>query len=206
MSDIYNDNQVDDGYVINQRARDLGRYNDPEGLNVKWARSILQNPIAVAIVNGLHLWKGSKCNGYAVINSKKLPYRPEDDDGVQIRVHRLMYELLVRHVSVYASVCHRSRIKHCISPHDLFEGTHAENSNHEIIMGRTYPKGEDHWASRVSTNDIKRMVHMYYSNALPVYKIAERFNITPQWTSRLVHGHVRQEETHIAREEALSNL
>ena len=199
--DVFSNNLVPIDYQTRIVARNLSPYNTPA--NKRILLGIFEDFNLVEIVNGLMLWLGSKtAKGYPRINSKRFPDRPVDDDGKQLPLHRLVYELIKKHAPVNACICRKSNIRHCISPSDLFEGTYSNNSIHVIMSNRRkYPKGEKHWNAKVYSTDISDIVHLYYANAMPVYKIAERFGLIVGHTSKDIHGHERTEESRIAREE-----
>lgn len=202
---LFRNNRVNADYTTKVVAKDLRRFNTE--VIKQFLLTLVQNPEFVEIKGDTWLWKGPvNANGYPRIRTNMLPGIAAEDRGKYAALHRLMYEVFVKHAPVNACICHRSNVPNDINPDNLYEGTYANNSSQVIIdKRRVYPKGEDHHRAKVTSADIKNIVNEYYANAKPVYQIAEEFGLSVGHTSKLIHGHVRSEETRIAREEQLNS-
>ena len=77
---------------------------------------------------GCWLWAGAlHTQGYGLIKRK---------DGVQLRAHRLAYELAYGAIPAGSFVCHRCDDRQCVRPSHLFLGTHDDNMADMVAKGR----------------------------------------------------------------------
>lgn len=202
--DAFRNNIVSENYETKKQAKDLRIYNKPK--NKKFLKDLMNDPARVRTEGEMKIWLGTTVGGYPQISSKELPVRPKKEKAKRLQLHRLVYECFKKHAPVNACICHKSNNKRNINPEDLFEGTYSDNSLHAIITeNRTYPRGEQHWSAKVTSNNITEILNNYYARVQPIYKIAEKFGLSRGYTSRLIHGHSRYGEVRIAREEVLSN-
>jgi hypothetical protein len=189
---IFKDNKVPKSLVINTKILDLSKYNNPE--NVEAVKAILTNERFVKIEGNKIIWKGkTDKNGYAIISTKILPYRPEGEKIRTIRLHRLVQELINGGAQTNAYVCHRSDEPSDINPKNLFNGTPGNNSIQVILHNRRfYPTGDDHWSVKIKDEQIATMIHLHYANAMTIKDLAATFGISVGHASRLINGHLRQ--------------
>jgi len=186
---IYNNSKVPREYRHRVRIRNLEMFIDRGNINF-WA-DLINNPEYVDIrPDGKKLWKGKLNNdGYSLVNTKILPFRPPGfEKGITVLGHRLSYTFLIENAPTNACVCHRSNVRNNLEPSDLYLGTFAQNSG-QIRMQerRIYPKGEDHWSSKLTGDKVVAMVHLYFSNAVTIGEIARRFGVSRGTTSAVVN-------------------
>lgn len=144
--------------------------------------------------DGTTIWKGrTDKKGYALISSKKLPNRPEGDNGKTIRLHRLLQQMFNNGAPVNAYVCHRDDNPANITPSNLFQGTPGNNSLCIILHNRRiYPSGQDHWNCKIRDAQIVEMIHLHYANAMSITDLADKYNIHPNHAGKLINGHLRK--------------
>lgn len=188
--EIYKDNKVSEDYETEVKINSLGFLR--KEANIKKMQEILMDTNYVDIQpDGKVLWKGRKNkDGYALINIKILPDIPEDFEGNYVVLgHRLVQELLNGGAPINAFVCHRSDIPYNLDPKDLFMGTAAQNSSIIPMHGRRiYPKGQDHWCSKLNERKVVQIVHLYYANIMTIRNIARKFRVCSHTISNLIHG------------------
>ena len=74
-------------------------------------------------------WGGARSRqGYGLIKRK---------DGIQLRAHRLAYELTHGSIPAGTFVCHQCDTPDCVRPSHLFIGSHDENMADMVIKGRS---------------------------------------------------------------------
>jgi hypothetical protein len=84
--------------------------------------------IAFDQASGCWLWAGARVpQGYCSIKRK---------DGVQLRAHRLAYELVSGTIPAGVFVCHRCDNPRCVRPSHLFLGSHLDNMADMVSKGR----------------------------------------------------------------------
>lgn len=188
---IYENNEVSEHYKSKVRINDLSMLNTPA--NVRKFKKIMKDETYVDILpDGKVIWKGPKHKfGYALINVRKLlPDVPDTyEGGTYVLGHRLVYELLNGGASTNALICHRSDVPSNLDPKDLFPGTHAQNSKCiKIHDRRIYPKGQDHWNSKLDDKEVVKIVHLYYNSEMTIKDIAINSGVSSNTVSNLLNG------------------
>lgn len=189
----FKDNVVLSSYRSGRQCIDMEQYDNIENRGA--VENIIYNPEYVDIhEDGRMIWKGkTDKRGYALINTKILPNRPEGDNGRIIRLHRLLQQMFNNGAPVNAFVCHRDDDPSNISPSNLFQGTAGNNSLCIILHNRrVYPTGEDHWSCKIKDADIVDMIHLHFANAKSIKDLAAERGISSCYASRLINGHVRR--------------
>lgn len=117
---------------------------------------------------GCWLWTGATCQqGYGFIKRK---------DGVQLRAHRVAYELAYGHIPAGLQVCHRCDNPRCVRPGHLFLGTARDNAADMVAKGRAARNaGERNGAARLT----RLQVAQIRAAAEPYALLAKRFGVTP---------------------------
>jgi len=194
--DAFKENRIKATYKIKRPCINLEDYDTDANREV--IEEITSDPEHVDISqDGKVLWKGrTDKDGYALINTKILPDRPEGDNGRVIRLHRLLQQMFNNGAPVNAYVSHRDDNPFNISPSNLFQATAANNS---MMIGlhnrRIYPKGEEHWCCKLTESQIVDIIRSHYSNEKSDVMLADEHGISKGYISRIVNGHVRQEIT-----------
>lgn|SRR5215471_6097935 len=112
-------------------------------------------------------------NGYGVVTV----------GGVQKKVHRVMYELLVGKIPDGMCVCHHCDNPKCINPSHLFLGTPADNQKDAAIKNR-----KTHKLSLEEVSEIRRL-RLAGVKQIP---LAEMFGIGQGNVSRIINRKRRQ--------------
>jgi len=186
---VYENNKVPECHKTEVKINYLGFLN--AAANRAKMKEVLMDTHYVDVrPDGSIIWKGRKNKGgYALIDIRLLPDIPDDFEGNYIVLgHRLVQELINGGAPTNALVCHRSDIPSNINPDDLFLGTHAQNAAIITMHGRRiYPKGKDHWCSKLDECKVITIVHLYYSNVKTIRNIARDFGVCPKTVSDIVH-------------------
>jgi len=190
---IFNgNNNIPTTYRLKKRIMPLDVY-DTEENRAKIEEMVHNSEFVDIQEDGKMIWVGrTDKNGYALINSKILPDRPDGDDGKTIRLHRLMQQMYNGGAPTNAYVCHRSDNPSNINPRDLFAGTAANNSICIILHNRRiYPKGQEHWSHKITDDQIVEMIHSYYANEMSITDLADKYGIHHDHAGKIINGHLR---------------
>jgi hypothetical protein len=127
--------------------------------------------------SGCWHWGGARSpQGYGFIKRK---------DGVQLRAHRLAYELIHGQIPAGTFVCHCCDTPDCVRPAHLFLGSHQDNMDDMVRKGRA-PRmgGARNGAARLSPGEVVEI-----RRADGTYRlIAERFGISPSAVGLIKRG------------------
>lgn len=95
------------------------------------------------------------------------------------RAHRIAYELSVGPIPMGNFCCHSCDNTSCVNPAHLWVGTNQENILDSIQKGR-FPIGENHYKSKLTTEDIKEIRRIYEPGTKCLPKLAKMFGVTKQ--------------------------
>lgn len=95
-------------------------------------------------------WNGARHpQGYGLIKRK---------DGMQLRAHRVVFELVKGPIPDGMFVCHYCDNPWCVNPGHLFLGTCYENTKDMIDKGRKVVcPGEANGSAKLSNSDVKKI-------------------------------------------------
>ena len=146
------------------------------------------NKIELAGGGECWLWTGATSRGYGVIWF----------DGKYQKSHRVAWQ--IAHGSIPSGMCvlHKCDVRHCCNPDHLFVGTIAENNADRSAKGRDAaglshgrftrpertPRGERHWNSKLSMNDIREIRQMI-SRGISQRNIAYEFDVAHSTIGRI---------------------
>jgi hypothetical protein len=114
---------------------------------------------------------------------------------VEVKAHRLAWELTNGPIPEGMCVCHTCDNPPCCNPEHLFIGTQADNDRDRDEKGRT-PRGEHHSQSKLTVSDVRAIRRMRRDGH--TYRgLAAQFNVTNGTISALIRGatwtHVKEE-------------
>ena len=115
---------------------------------------------------GCWLWTGTmNYAGYGVMKTA----------GVQVRIHRFAYELLVGPIPEGLEACHTCDVRHCARPEHLFLGTTQDNTADRVAKGRSV-QGERQHSARLTAEQV-RQARRLRASGLTQAAIAQRFGV-----------------------------
>lgn len=104
---------------------------------------LFQN-IAKDEISGCWEWTGAKDRkGYGRVNNP----------GGSGLVHRALWSMKRGEIPKGMMLCHHCDNRKCCNPDHLYAGNHADNVR-DMVKRRRFEKGENHHASKVSTEEI----------------------------------------------------
>ena len=151
---------------------------DPGSQSKTLAQRIWDRIDVINDENSCWEWQGFlDKNGYGTI----------EVNGVTLRVHRLAYEIqtgesipdgfVVRHyVCDNPSCCRGSHLR---------VGTQKDNVQ-DMLDKLRQSFGEDHWASKLSTEEVERMRQLHESGNYSQVELADMFEVTPTSVNKIV--------------------
>lgn len=96
--------------------------------------------------------------------------------GKHISVHRFSYELHKGKIPVGLFVCHSCDNRLCVNPDHLWLGTNTDNIRDMEKKGRSkHPNKENHWKSKFSISDIKKIREKYKTGYFSKKELAKEF-------------------------------
>ncbi|WP_417903626.1 HNH endonuclease signature motif containing protein [Caldimonas brevitalea] len=122
-------------------------------------------------------WTGAACRqGYGFLKRK---------DGVQLRAHRVAYELYNGEIPPGWCVCHRCDNPRCVNPAHLFVGTYRDNAADMVAKGRVARRpGERNPAARLTADQVRCIRSETGSHA----QLARRFGVSPTQVGLIKRG------------------
>jgi len=115
------------------------------------------------------LWIGVRVpSGYGILQEGTRP--------ISHSAHRLSYQLHVGPIPNGMRVCHTCDTVHCVNPAHLFLGTAKDNSQDMVKKGRS-GKGERNAMSKLTTNDVKTIRHLYFSGTVTQKALAKQYSV-----------------------------
>lgn len=115
-------------------------------------------------------------------------------NGKTVLAHRFAWMLANGPIPGDLCVLHHCDTPLCVNPAHLFLGTHMDNMQDMRKKNRTgRPLGENHWASKVTEEQIEEMRSMYESGQTQ-RSIAEIYRLHPATVSRMVRGLGRRKD------------
>lgn len=114
-------------------------------------------------------------------------------NGVNVRAHRLSYELRYGEFPRHLVVCHKCDNPKCVNPDHLFLGTVKDNMADKKLKGRAkgINKGSKNGMAKISEEDIKE-IHYLLEIGLRQKDIGYIYGLTQSHISRLKNGERRK--------------
>ena len=103
-----------------------------------------------------------------------------------VGAHRFSYEYFKGEIQDGMFVCHTCDNPPCVNPGHLFLGTAADNNHDKIKKGRDQ-RGESHWKSRFTMDEVVQIKAML-SSGVPASKIARDLSVHPQTIHSIKQG------------------
>ena len=114
--------------------------------------------------------------------------------GKRVKLHRYVYELLVKKIEDDMLLCHRCDKRACINPECMFEGTSLDNMLDKISKGRhNSPVGSRHGQSKLEEEDIHEIRYLHsigYSQKFLADGYGVRHTAISRIISRKRWGHI----------------
>ena len=109
---------------------------------------------------------------------------------MQIRAHRLMWEMTFGPIHAGLFVCHSCDTPGCVNPRHLFVGTALDNTHDMVRKGRSASSaGETNGAAKLSCQQVREIVKLAHGAGWGLHKaIAKRFGISPGYVSAIKNG------------------
>ncbi|MCW7536708.1 HNH endonuclease [Aquabacterium sp. A7-Y] len=122
-------------------------------------------------------WTAASCpQGYGFLKRK---------DGVQLRAHRVAYQLYNGEISCGWCVCHRCDNPRCVNPAHLFVGTHKDNAADMVAKGRAARSlGEHNPAARLTADQVRCIRSEIGSHV----ELGRRFGVSPTQVGLIKRG------------------
>ena len=111
-------------------------------------------------------------------------------NGKRDKVHRYVYELLVRPIALGISVLHRCDNTSCINPEHLWLGTQRDNVVDMYSKGRgVNNRGSKHGQAKLTEGQVSN-IRSLYSRGISQVVLSSLFNITRATIWKIVHNRI----------------
>jgi hypothetical protein len=122
-------------------------------------------------------WQGAQdLEGYGFIKRR---------DGVQLRAHRVSFEIHYRGLKDGELVCHKCDNPSCVNPAHLFAGNNSENMRDMTVKGRRGDtRGRKNGAAKLTEDQVIAIIHDPRLHR----KIAAEYAISQPHVSELKRG------------------